>query len=283
MLLTKLAVNNSVKLDFLHLEEASSNNTDIFSIPKYKPTLNNDSRFLATFDNATTIARGIADVALGYNFSVYREVNNTNQLKYIARLGDGALTMTDYNVVNNTTYKYYIFKEDESAISEAVASNSITTCWWDWSLIDLVPSTTEKGLYYANPNAIWKFNLNISSGGVSQNVNNTTYNNLTRFPKISSGKLNYASGTLTCLLGDVQNTNDGQIGYVESAALLESWNDFCANGNIKLLKDRKGNAMLVMITSTSSQVDDVLREQANTITFSWTQIADVSSITIIGA
>ena len=114
MLLTKLAVNNSVKLDFLHLEEASSNNTDIFSIPKYKPTLNNDSRFLATFDDATTTARGVADVALGYNFSVYREVNNTNQLKYIARLGDGALTMTDYNVVNDTTYKYYIFKEDES-------------------------------------------------------------------------------------------------------------------------------------------------------------------------
>ena len=41
--------------------------------------------------------------------------------------------------------------------------------------------------------------------------------------------------------------------------------------------------MLVMITSTSSQVDDVLREQVNTITFSWTQIADASSITVIGA
>ena len=84
MLLTKLAVNNSVKLDFLHLEEASSNNTDIFSIPKYKPTLNNDSRFLATFDNATAIAHGIADVSVSYNCSVYRVINNTKQLKYIA-------------------------------------------------------------------------------------------------------------------------------------------------------------------------------------------------------
>ena len=283
MLLTKLAVNNSVKLDFLHLEEASSNNTDIFSIPKYKPTLNNDSRFLATFDNATAIAHGIADVALGYNFSVYREVNNTNQLKYIARLGDGALTMSDYNIVNDTTYKYYIFKEDESAISEAVISNDITTCWWDWSLVDLIPSQTENNLYYANSNKIWKFNLNVSSAARTQNLNNTTYNNLTRFPKVSSGKLNYSSGSLTCLLGDVQKVDNNSLGYVEPAAMLDEWNDFCANGNIKLLKDRKGNAMLVMINGTSSQIDDVTREQVNTITFNWVQVDDNSGITIIGA
>ena len=109
MLLTKVSVNDKVKLDFLHLEEATSSNADIFSNSKYKPTLNNDSRFLATFDNATAIARGITDIALGYTFSVYREENNTKQLKYIATLGDGALTMVDYNVVNDSTYKYYIF------------------------------------------------------------------------------------------------------------------------------------------------------------------------------
>ena len=152
MLLTKVSVNDNVKLDFLHLEEATSSNADIFSNSKYKPTLNNDSRFLATFDNATAIARGIADIALGYTFSVYREENNTKQLKYIATLGDGALTVVDYNVVNDSTYKYYIFKEDESAISEAAASNIASTCWWDWSLIDLVQSKDNKNLYYANPN-----------------------------------------------------------------------------------------------------------------------------------
>ena len=64
--------------------------------------------------------------------------------------------------------------------------------------------------------------------------------------------------------------------------MLDEWNDFCANGNIKLLKDRKGNAILVMINGTSSQTDDVTREQANTITFDWVQVDDNSGITIIG-
>lgn len=281
MLLTGLTVHNNVKLDFFHLEESSSTNVNIFNAAKYKPVLNNYSRFLVTFDNGTTTSEGVADVALGYNFSIYREVKDTNQLVYVARLGDGGLSMTDYGVTNNKTYKYYIFKEDESAISEAVVSNDVSTCWWDWSLIDIVPSVNEKGLYYTTGD-IWKFNLNISSAARTQTLNNTTYNNLTRFPKVSSGKLNYSTGSLTCLLGDVQRTTNSLVEYIEPSAMLDEWNEFCADGNMKLLKDRKGNAMLVMITGTSSQTDDVTREQTNTITFSWVEVEDIDNITIIG-
>ena len=281
MLLTGLTVHNNVKLDFFHLEESSSTNANIFNTAKYVPVLNNYSRFLVTFDDGTTTSEGVADVALGYNFSIYREVKDTNQLVYVARLGDGSLSMTDYSVTNNKTYKYYIFKEDESAISEAVISNDVSTCWWDWSLIDIIPSTSEKGLYYTTGD-IWKFNLNISSAARTQTLNNTTYNNLTRFPKVSSGKLNYSTGSLTCLLGDVQRTTNSLAEYIEPSTMLDEWNKFCADGNMKLLKDRKGNAMLVMVTGTSSQIDDVTREQTNTITFSWVEVEDIDNITIIG-
>lgn len=281
MLLTGLTVHNNVKLDFFHLEESSSTNANIFNTAKYVPGLNNYSRFLVTFDDGTTTSEGVADVALGYNFSIYREVKDTNQLVYVARLGDGSLSMTDYSVTNNRTYKYYIFKEDEAAISEAVVSNDVSTCWWDWSLIDIIPSTSEKGLYYTTGD-IWKFNLNISSAARTQTLNNTTYNNLTRFPKVSSGKLNYSTGSLTCLLGDVQRTTNSLAEYIEPSTMLDEWNKFCADGNMKLLKDRKGNAMLVMVTGTSSQTDDVTREQTNTITFSWVEVEDIDNITIIG-
>lgn len=281
MLLTGLKVHKDVKLDFFHLEETNSSNVDIFKNPQYKPTLNNYSRFLVTFDNATTIAEGVADIALGYTFSVYREIKDTNQLVYVATLADGGLSMTDYGVVNNMSYRYYIFKEDESAISEAVVSNNVSTCWWDWSLVDIIPSTIKDNLYYALGD-VWKFNLNISSAAITQTLNNTIYNNFTRFPKVSAGDLNYSSGALTCLLGNVQRTNNSLAEYVEPSSMRDDWNAFCANGNMKLLKDRKGNAMLVMITGTSSQVDDIIREQANTITFNWVQVEDIKNVTIIG-
>ena len=281
MLLTKLTLNNNVKLDFFHLEESSSANVDIFNINQYKPILNNYSRFLVTFDNGNTIAEGVADVALGYTFSVYRELKDTNELYYVAKLENGGLSVTDYNVINNTLYRYYIFKEDESAISEAVVSNDVTTCWWDWSIIDIIPSTTEDGLYYATGN-LWKLGLNLTSGTREQNVNNTVYDNLTKYPVVSYGKLNYSFGSLPAILGTVQKTSNSLAEYVEANDLLDKWNDFCANGNLKLLKDRKGSSKIVAITGTSSQVDDVTREQANSVTFNWVEVEDVNNITIIG-
>lgn len=282
MLLKKVKAMDNVKLDFFHLEEKSSFNDDIFATTRYKPTLNNYSRFLVTFDDGTAISKGVADISLGYTFSVYKEIKNTNQLLWVAKISEGKLGITDYNVVNNTTYSYYIFKEDVDIISEAVISNDETTCWWDWSLIDVIPSDNKEKLYYADANNIWKFNLNVSSAATNQVLNNTTYNNFTKFPKISYGDVNYKAGSLTCILGDIQKMSNGKEQYYEPAPLLDSWNEFCANGNMKLLKDRKGNAILVMITETSSQLDDVTVEQVNSITFNWVQVEDIEGITIIG-
>ena len=280
MLLTSITISDNVKLDFFHLEETSSSNANIFAVNKYKPVLNNFSRFLVTFDDNNVKASGVADVSLGYNFSVYREVKDTNQLMKVAYLDDGSLSVIDYNVVNNQTYKYYIFKEDSTSISAAVTSNEVLTCWQDWSLVDLTYNDDED-VYYADPNQIWKFNLNLSSDSQTQTFDSTVYNNFTQFPKVSVGKLNYATGGLTCLLGNIQKLNNGEISYFEPSNMIEEWNDFCSNGNIKLLKNRKGNAMLVMITGSSSQVDDVIKEQPNTITFSWVQVGDINGVTII--
>lgn len=281
MVLKTVELNKNIKLDFFHLEEKSYSNADIFSNKKYIPTLNNYSKFLATFDDRTTTSRGVSDIALGYNFSVYREIKDTNELVYVANIANGGLSVTDYNVVNETTYRYYIFKEDDSSISAAVISNNVSTCWWDWSLVDLTPSTTEDNVYYANADGVWKFNLNLSTSERNQNLSNTTYNNLTRFPKVSLGRSNYASSSITCLLGNVQKVSNNSLSYIEPASMLDDWNEFCSNGNLKLLRDRKGNSMLVTITSNSSNVDDITREQVNTITFSWVQVEDASNITVV--
>lgn len=282
MLLKKLRAMNNVKLDFFHVEKAPSSNTDIFIDKKYKPVLNNYSLFLASFDDANAIAKGVSDVALGYNFSVYRASNDTNQLMYVSHLEDGELTVEDFNVVNNTNYKYYIFKEDSNYVSEVAISNEVETCWWDWSIVDLIQNVDEDNYYYADLNNMWKFSLNLSSETISQNMNTTTYNNLTRYPKVSVGKSNYSSGALTCLLGEIQKTSNGNIEYVEKSTRRNEWNEFCTNGHIKLLKDRKGNSMLVSITSTSSNTNDILREQADTITFNWVEVGSPKKVTIIG-
>lgn len=282
MLLLDVKVKKNLKLDFFHLEESSDSNVNIFNDSKYKPKLNSYSRFLVTFDDGTTKSEGIANMALGYTFSIYKEVKGTNQLTYVAKLNDGVLSVTDYNVVNNKIYNYYIFKEDNDTISEAVISNSVETCWWNWSIVDLIPSTENENMYIADSRKIWLLDLNLSSSSKNQNISSTVYNNLSQFPKVSIGYSNYSNSSLSCLLGKVGKSENGTLTYIEDAGLLDEWNNFCANGNIKLLKDRKGNAMLVMITGTSSQTDDTTVQQANTITFEWVQVASNDNITIVG-
>lgn len=282
MLIKRIKVFNNIKLDFLHLEEKSDNNANIFSTSKYVPQLNNNSKFLVTFDDGTMISHGVSSEAVGYTFSIYRETKDSSNLSFVAKLNEGELSLFDYNILGNTSYKYYIFKESDSSISEAIATNQITTCWDDWSLVDVISDNKNENLYYANSKRLWRFNLNLQSADTTQTMNTTVYNNLTQFPKISMGKLNYASGSITCLLGSLRKDGDNQYGYYEPISLLKEWNEFCTNGNLKLLKDRKGNSMLVAITGTSSNVDDISPDQINTITFNWTQVDQYDNIMVIG-
>ena len=281
MLTNNVKLYNNIKLDFFHIEDAAGDNLNIFNNVRFIPVLNNYSRFLVTFDDGTTTAQGIVDEALGYTFSIYREVEGTNNLIYVARLDEGALSIIDYGVVNNTNYRYYIFQEDDSAVSEAVISNNVQTCWWDWSLVDLIPSD-EDNLYYVDDSNIWKFDLNLSSASMTNTMSTTVYDSLAQYPKVSVGNTNYSTGGITCLLGSISRDGSSALTYQEPAILMDLWKTFCSNGRMKLLKDRKGNAYLVAITNNSSQIDDVLSEQPNTITFNWVQVGDISNTSAVG-
>ena len=281
MLTNNVKLYNNIKLDFFHIEDAAGDNLNIFNNVRFIPVLNNYSRFLVTFDDGTTTAQGIVDEALGYTFSIYREVEGTNNLIYVARLDEGALSIIDYGVVNNTNYRYYIFQEDDSAVSEAVISNNVQTCWWDWSLVDLIPSD-EDNLYYVDDSNIWKFDLNLSSASMTNTMSTTVYDSLAQYPKVSVGNTNYSTGGITCLLGSISRDGSSALTYQEPAILMDLWKAFCSNGRMKLLKDRKGNAYLVAITSNSSQIDDILSEQPNTITFNWVQVGDISNTSVVG-
>ena len=63
--------------------------------------------------------------------------------------------------------------------------------------------------------------------------------------------------------------------------MTNAWRDFCVGGEIKLLRDRKGNSLIVEIMSASSKVMDETQEQARTITFSWTQTSNTNGMTIM--
>ena len=274
--LHKVTFYGHMTLDFAHLEKKETGyNSEIF-VDNYRPIANNYTRSLVCFENGNN-SEGVSDDALGYTFSVYRLEEDGVTLKPISSKNAGKLSIVDYNVRNQKTYQYYIFKEDETSISKALLSNTVTTCWWDYSISGLELVDSETNTYKINTNDVWLFASNVSSDSTSQTFAKTTYQNLTQFPQISVGKANYSSGSFSSLIGTV-----GKNGYIEDATLTEKWNEFCANNQLKLFKDRKGHKYIVDITSTSNQVADETREQATTVSISWIQVGNADDYIIVG-
>ena len=70
--------------------------------------------------------------------------------------------------------------------------------------------------------------------------------------------------------------------YARETEKLESWKEFCSNGNLKLLRDLKGNAWIVqIIDSPKNTINLGGNINQTTISFSWQEIENVSDYSIV--
>lgn len=274
----KIQFNSHITLDFAHFEQLyQDKNQDIF-VEKYKPVASNYTRSLVCFEpNGDYDSKGMTQEALGYQFDIYRNEIGDSKLVPIYKTSVGQLSIVDYNVRNQKEYQYYVFKENEESSSKASLSNTVQTCWWDYAIIGMTLDDEDSKTYKVNPSDVWLFQSNVSSDSTTQNFSKTTYQTLMPYPTVSMGKSNYATGSFSGLIGRVRKKR-----YDEDATLLEQWNDFCANPQLKLYKDRKGHKYIVDITSSSSDIADETREQATTVSVGWTQIGNADDYVIIG-
>ena len=263
-------------IDYIHVEGTTANH-DASLVNKYIPVLNQNTILLLTFDGDTGIkGTGLLGNLEGYTYTVYREdLTKGTTMNYVATITNGNLTVTDYNIVNNHQYQYLVFVETEDYICNPQETDIINTCWGQWELIGL-KNTENSNEYRVDTDNIWQLNLDLESAEQIQNIEKIEYKNLTRFPKISQGEINYVSGTISCLLG--QLNNEGH--YIESAEILEQWRDFIDNAELKLLKDRKGHSYIVQTMSSSNTTKDETMEQMNVISFGWTQVKNVTGLVI---
>lgn len=174
-----------------------------------------------------------------------------------------------------------------------------TRKWSEWSLIELIPqendqsTPTVKRIYKADLDQLWLFKYSLETGSQTQNVSRSEFQTLGQYPRIGYGKNDYASGEVSALLGsEIIPYSDG--GYVERlraaraaplstnerAKMLAQWRSLVASKNPKLLRDMKGQSWIVQIFSSSNTPKNFYRNQPDTISFSWKQIADVEGAVI---
>lgn len=205
----------------------------------------------------------------------------------------------DYNVSNGRKYRYVIYPGQADNEVQKLTAN-VPVNWDYWSLTELTPIDGSWKSFAASSDNVWLFNLNVETGEQAQNIARNEQQTLSTYSRFSQGKMNYVSGSVSCLLGrDVipaylaksadeagyqeKLWNDRVLSSNQKVDMLLAWRKFVFSSNPKLLKDRFGQSFIVTLTQSSNKPMDNVRRQPNTISFSWTEVASLKDVTIIEA
>lgn len=241
----------------------------------------------------------------GLGLSIYRKTPNQKYYEFVCDLG--SYYVTDYNVANNEYY-HYIIAAQMSAGNRPVYNiyqnrnsdgslNYVKAQWDSWSIYNIEELATEdedaEKPIYKKTGSVWILRFNINDESLNQNLSITTWDTLSKYPKISIGQKDYESSQFTGLLGAMKEyrdfENEGIIlnnnyktvyGYTEKEDInnpygrevekLHRWKDFCSDGKLKLLKDPKGNKWVVQIIGIPNNSIDIKSNiQETTISFEW--------------
>lgn len=244
----------------------------------YEPKWDANTFLLALFNNTLNGGNvtSVGDKILYWQ--VYKRKRGEATLRFLARVPASQYALYDFNAVNNAEYQYILFAETAEYISAPLQQDGYTvTSWWNWSLTKLTKSETNDKIYYADSKTVWLFDTEVQSSALQQNLDKATIENFTQFPKISTGKKNYLTGSIGAFLSNPHNAR-----YEDTIEQYNAFIDFIADENPKLLKDRKGNGWIVDTTSNQMQYNDVTAEQITTVNFDFVQLDDLDDLNIIG-
>lgn len=239
------------------------------------------------------IYRSRGDYLFDYVTSL--DINYKNVVKY---KGNYIIGNIDYNVGNDTWYNYMFVIKQKNDINENynIVQVKHKTCFNKWSISNIIRQDDNK--YKVQD--IWNIKYNLETGDITNNTSVTKWDTLGQYSQVSVGERGYESSSVSCLLGDISQyvvarLNEEDIkkeGYNEfikdkkyenNIKKLNDWKNFCKDGQLKLLKDYKGNKWIVQILENPVHTINIkTMEQMTTISFNWSEVMDSTGLSIIG-
>ena len=185
--------------------------------------------------------------------------------------------------------------------------------WDNWSICNIEETEdTPNTKIYMKTGGTWLLGLNLEGENLMQNMSANSWDTLGRYPRIAIGQKNYESSTFTGFLGRMQEVpsldlkNQYKNGecktteevnkkyryterlnisnkYGREVEKYQAWKQFCNDGELKLLKDVKGNAWVVQIVDNpNNNIINNANNMPTTISFSWKEVLDTENISVIG-
>lgn len=282
---------NSVDAQYLSPEDVVSG--AIFSIYKKTPTQK-------YYDYVCQLTNG------AYEFWDYN-IKNGQYYHYLVsvELETSIPDVYDYQIYENSLNgvpEYYNVRFDE------------------WSICNI--EETEDEYIYKKTGDMWTLGLNFEDETITQGLNITQWTTLGKYNRVSIGQKNCENGSFSGLLGLMKEytnyyfTEHGTsleqeqqsklvyqytekkeyydkgtktwkvngVGHEYSTEMdkLLAWKDFCSDGELKLLRDIKGNAWIVQIVDQPSyNIENKSNLKQTKISFAWQEVKDINSCSII--
>ena len=190
----------------------------------------------------------------------------------------------DFSGRNGSRYTYIAYPVEYNTKTQIYTPTTIgfktktpvSLSWNGWILYDLIPGD-EENAYTIDKDNVWYFNVGVKNGTFTPKYSKVFEYGFGKYPKGYSGKDNALTGSFSCNIGSVSCSNSEYVG--DDIYALKRWQDFCANGRMKLLKSPKGHVIPCGIVDTSYDVNNSPSQETQ-ISFNYTQLEDEDKISV---
>lgn len=213
-------------------------------------------------------------------FAIYRYHEGDATLEPVAQTPLSERAIWDCKAASQETYRYYMFglgKNTDGAdviVTNALISDAVTPIFWDWTVLQCTKDA--EGAYH--PAAIFRFSLNVASGGISNNNSPGVLSNFTRYPTVQSSPSDYRSGTLSAAIGRVLANGE----YTDTNEARDAVYALSTTQDTLFLKDRRGDLWQIRAGGAiSMSTMDGSRQQVQTVTLPWVEIGSADGARIL--
>lgn len=277
--ITSVTLNGQQTCDYLWFSsgEFSQETIDyLIGNTYFEPIVDASTMFLLSFTNDTATAFISGTNGNPNGTSIYRKEQGKNALEHIVDADGSRSVVRDYGVKPRTQYQYFLFEIGEETYTAAYTSPSITPQFGEYTLMECVYNEND-GAYHVQ--AAYPFACNINQSGISNNNNPSFLTNFTRYPNRQPVSTLYKSGTLTALIGSV---NQAKGTYTDTWELADKISALSTSNNPKFLRDMKGAIWKVETSAAiTAEVDTKTAFMPIKITIPWMEIGDADGCSIV--
>jgi len=274
-----VTLNGEQYCEYLWIENGEFSDSSISQMigsTFFEPIYDASTYLLATFANGTTEAVVTCGSGGTIGTAVYRKADNESILRHIVDIAQGYSVARDYSVKSNMGYQYYIFELGETTYTSTYGSASITPKFGQWCLMECVYDEND-GAYHVK--AEYPFACNLNGGSISNNNAPNKLVNFTRYVTRQGTTTNYKSGTLSALIGTINQTEGT---YSDTWELAEEIYALSTSNNPKFLRDMKGALWQVETDSAiTATIDGNSKFLPIRISIPWFEVGDASDASIV--